>query len=458
MNRLTLSVALCAAFLSAPALAAPPGAQAIRAQPNATTPGTACQDVPKLGYSNGPLIQHVKIVNVFYSPGNKYKAMLEAFYTSITQSAYFDWLVEYNTTNYKIGRGSFLSSFEDVNPAPAATATVKTVNPETYLKGLLATPGKLPAPDNDTMYMIYFPDRIDPTDGSGSSCVQPMGQFCAYHASYTTSAGQLVRYGVMPDMDAAGCMGGCGPTGFPGLTDVSSHELIEAVTDPDNGTGWYDANGTQQTNCGEIGDICAVGGTMETAVIGGFTVQKEWSNKNSACIGTDPNAVVNDFTVAGSDVSVPVGGSATVTVTLTKKTGVAENVMLTAPTPPTGLTAAFAPASVTSDAGKSTLTISAAPTLMPGAALTLTVKGTGSAVSETADIHVTVVAPPDMAMSSGGTGGTGGGGSGGTGGAGGNGNNGGSSGCSLGGGGNIAGSWAVDALLLLGLALRRRRA
>src|SRR5207302_6429754 len=138
-----------------------------------------------------------------------------------------------------------------------------------------------------------------------------------------------------------------------------------------------------------------------------------------------------------------------------------------------GLTAAFAPASVTSGGGTSMLTISAAPTAMVGASLTVKVKAAGSTVAPTTDVMVMVVAPPDMAMppdmaqpsGGGGSGGNGGGGSGGNGGGGstggggggggtgtgGNGDHGGASGCSLG-GAEIGGSWAAGALLLLALA------
>jgi MYXO-CTERM domain-containing protein len=432
------------AVVSAPGLAAPRTKSTRSVTPNVTA-GTVCNDVPHLGYPSpgGPLIQHVKVVDVFYSPGHKYKSQLEDFYKAITQSAYFDWLVEYNVANYKISRGSFVTSFEDTNVNPT---TVKSLNPETYLKGLLAA-NKLPPPDDDTIYMMYFPSGIDPTDGSGSSCIKPNGQYCAYHNSYAATGGQNVRYGVMPDMEAGSCSMGCGPPGFPSFTDVSSHELIEAITDPD-GTGWYDdaVAANDPNNCGEIGDICAVGGTQETATINGFVVQKEWSNKNKACIGTDANAVVNDFTIAvdPSSVTVPIGGSATVTVTLTKKTGVGESVALTSPAAPTGLTASFAPASVSSDAGTSTMTISAGGSLTP-TVLTMNVKGTGSSVSESTLLTVNVVAPVDMA-----TNGTGGGG-----GSGGSGDHGGGGGCSVG-GGSIAGSWAVAALLLFALAFRRR--
>jgi hypothetical protein len=436
MNRLTLAIAFLFAI---PASAAPSGARALRSiEPNATSPQTVCTDqagnpvAGNLQPGSGPLIQHVKVFDVFYNTGNPYKDMLASYYTAITQSAFFDWLVEYNTASYKISRGSYLGSFEDTNSATTAK-TLTDTQVRTYLAGLIDA-AKVPAPDDDTMYMIYFPTPITITMGGGTSCAN-MG-FCAYHQSFTHNA-KLVRYGVMPDQAAGGCATGCGPgNAFQNTTDVSSHELIEAVTDPD-GTGWYD------NNCGEIGDICAIG-QGEAAIVNGFTVQKEWSNKNNDCIAVDPNVVLNDFTITldPSSVAVPLGGSATVTVTLAKKTGVAESVALTSPAAPTGLTAAFSPASVTSGGGTSTMTISAGGALTPSV-LTMNVRGTGSAISETALLTVNVIPPADMAMTSGG------------GGSGGSGDHGGGGGCTVGGSG-FAGSWAVAALVLLALAFRRR--
>jgi len=456
MTRSATLTVLLTALVSLPAVAAPRARPVRSPQPNLTM-GTACNDVPHLAYptsNGGALIQHVKVIDVFYSPGHKYKTMLESFYKAVLQSPYMDWLSEYNINGYTINRGSFLLTFEDTNPNPA---TVQTVNPETYLKGLIAAK-KVPAPDADTMYMLYFPSGVDPNDGSGSSCILN-GDFCAYHSSYL-SGNQNVRYGVMPDMDAGKCNQGCGPAGFDSFTDVSSHELIEAITDSEN--AWYDDGAPDVpngNNCGEIGDICAVGGTAEGAMVAGYFVQNEWSNKNKKCIAVDPNLITNDFTLAVSptEISVPAGGSTDVTVTLTKTTGVAENIALSAPTPPTGLTASFAPASATSAGGTSTLTIAAGPSLTAGTSLMLTVKGTGSTASHMATVNVAIVDAPDMAMSgSGGSGGNGGnGGSGG-----GSGDHGGGSGCSVAAAhsvGGVAVSWPVAALLLLALAFRRRR-
>ena len=464
-----------AATLAAPAFAAPGSyvratqPEGFVAQPNATT--------GKLTYHGGPMIQHVKVFLVFYSPGHQYKDQLVKFYTAITQSAYIDMLQEYDQPNYKIRRGSYLGLFEDSNVNPTA---VKKVDPVAYLKGLL-TAKKVPDPTDDTLYMIYFPDKIDPTDPQGKNSCISMGDYCAYHYSFTQGK-QHVYYGVMPDQTACGC----GPAGFPGFSDVSSHEVIEALTDPEVITNyaWND------DNKGEIGDICA-GTPEEIAVVDGWTVQTEWSNALNKCAAVNPKYSVNDFSMAAAPASVmvPQGGSVTTKITLTKMAGMADTVTLAASAPAgSGLVGSLSPGSASSDNGSSTLTITADATAMLGAAkITVTGNNTGATVSKTQDIDVTVVMGGGSGGNGGGSGGNGGGsggngggsggnggGSGGNGGSsggnggssggnggssGGNGNNpgGGSHGCSLGGAGG-SGGWAAAALLLLALAARRRRA
>ena len=282
---------------------------------------------------------------------------------------------------------------------------------------------------------------------------------------------------------AAAAPTGCGGDAvlFNNATSVASHELIEATTDANVGGGsnsdlaWYD------DSQGEIGDICnasqcSPNGSGNTKCPTSYIVQNEWSNKKKACIAMDPTLVVNDFTVAATPtttIDVPQGGMATVMVAMTKTTGTGETAMLTA-TAPTDITATFAPTSASTDAGKSTLTISAKATAMLGMGK-VTISAAATSSMHTLDVAINVTSPPDMAMQpdlaqppAGGGGGTGGGGgdgngggtgTGGNGNGGGNGNNGGGgdSGCSIG-GGSIAGSWAFAGLILLALAFRRRRA
>jgi hypothetical protein len=447
MTRITLAFALVAC-LAAPASAnklvraAIAGGGGFDPQPN-----ISCH----MSYGGGPLMQHVKVFVIFYSPNMPDRDKYAGFYTAITQSAHVDWLLEYNVTSYKIGRGSYIGMFEDTKPNPATVTSL--TNPETYLTGLINN-HKVPPPDDDTLYMMYFPSHVDPylNFGGGSipSCISN-GQFCAYHSSFTLGT-QLVRYGVMPDANAGGCAGGCGanPTPFQNMTDVSSHELIEAITDPDDNTAWVDS--TQ--GCGEIGDICATGGLDEVDTVGGFTVQKEWSNKLNACIVTNPAVIVNDFSlaVAPPSVDVPVGGMASTMVSLSKLSGMAENVSLMATAATGGPVGSFSPASITSDGGKATLSIMASPAAMVGGTDTLTVTAKGTVASPAQKVTVHYTAPLDMTVvpDLAGDGDHGGGGC----------------GCTVGGGRGRADTLGTGGLALalalalagLGLRTRRRRA
>jgi len=79
--------------------------------------------------------------------------------------------------------------------------------------------------------MNYFAPGVTITQGGQQSCVV----FCAYHGSFTDSANSKVFYGVIPDL-GGGCANGCGGSDqFGNTTSVSSHEMIEAVTDSDVG-------------------------------------------------------------------------------------------------------------------------------------------------------------------------------------------------------------------------------
>jgi hypothetical protein len=247
-----------------------------------------------LVYYGGPVLSNVKVFTVFWNNNVAFQSQLNSFYSAVTNSAYFDWLSEYNTPTQNIGRGSLLGSI--VDPTPPASTALTNVDIQTEL-GKLIDAGKVPAPTADTLYMVHFPPGVSiDLDGSGSCVV-----FCAYHNTFVHN-GVNVYYGVMPDQGGS-CAGGCGPdpSTFNNLTSVSSHELIESVTDAAVGLAtvigpplaWYD-----QTN-GEIGDIC----NAEQGSIGGYTVQKEWSNKSGACIVTGGTTCVPQCTgkVCGSD-------------------------------------------------------------------------------------------------------------------------------------------------------------
>jgi serine protease len=105
-------------------------------------------------------------------------------------------------------------------------------------------------------------------------------QYCAYHSSTNSAAGN-VAYTNLPYMTDAGASCGANFNGLgpnAGITIVGGHELAETETDPFPNGGWLDSGNS------EIGDKCAwISSGQGTAghvklSTGTFAVQSLWSN------------------------------------------------------------------------------------------------------------------------------------------------------------------------------------
>lgn len=249
--------------------------------------------IPHLDYYGGPIISQVQVYAVFWGANvdATVQSNIGGFYSSFTGSAMFDWLTEYDTnitgvnntpgTNQTLQHGSFAGAIT-ITPANANTSLTDS-DIQTEIASQIQA-NALPAPTANTYYALYFPPGIHiDLDGLGS-CTY----FCAYHSTMTVGA-QDVFYGIMPDEGpGSGCDIGCGadPSMFNNLTSVSSHELIETVTDAEVGLAaqiaaplaWYDQN------LGEIGDIC---NGMQGS-LAGYVVQQEWSNHYGRCMVVPP--------------------------------------------------------------------------------------------------------------------------------------------------------------------------
>lgn len=258
----------------------PPLALPIRQSLGSVTPLGAT--VAPLIYHGGRVLGHVDIVPVFWgnSVNATTKARIPAFYDSIVNSVHMDWLKEYNTpatggTNQSIGRGTARAPYTITAGRSSLSITDADIRAELAAQ---IDAHVLPAPGADTIYMVHFPAGMTISTGNGaSSCID----FCAYHYSFTHNSAR-VTYGVMPDLGpGTGCEGICGGgTQFDNTCYASSHELVEAIVDPDVGSGWVNAAGA------EIGDIC---NQQEAPLPGtGFIVQPEWSNRAAACVVVGP--------------------------------------------------------------------------------------------------------------------------------------------------------------------------
>ena len=246
--------------------------------------GEKATPAAKLIDYGGPILERARVVAVLWGPAvdAEVAARIGDFYRAVVGSSYFSWLKEYDTAKQKIGRGALEGVFTIAPSHRGSSLTDGQIEKELAAQ---IKKGALPTADANTVYLIHLPPGVKVTMGGSSSC--QAGGFCGYHSAFRAGRAHL-RYAVLPDMgQGSGCDTGCGGgSPFAAVTSVASHELVEAVTDPDVGLArglaaplaWYDAAN------GEIGDICA--GHEGKLRAGGavWTVQKQWSNKASACV------------------------------------------------------------------------------------------------------------------------------------------------------------------------------
>jgi hypothetical protein len=261
----------------------------------------AHEPYPQMGHGAQPLLKAVQLVTITYD-GYDQKDHVEAFGDYVVQS---EWLATVGA-DYGAGKGAHVAKVVLPGPAPA---TISNSGITKLLKASIAS-GDIPAPPataNDYLYMFYFPKTTIVTQGGpvmGTCATQGFG---GYHDA-TSLNGARLAFAAIP-----GCQS-------PQSMEVSaSHEIIEAVTDPNPGGG-YMFKYTELWGApagGEVGDACNDLLWKE----GGFTLQRSWSN-SAAAAGKEPCVPVNPdlgaFGVAPDQtgvIGVPVGGTATVVLT-----------------------------------------------------------------------------------------------------------------------------------------------
>jgi len=370
---------------------------------------------PHLSYYGGRVLSNVQVITVLYGPGSYLPQVagtaspsLANFFGAILASPYIDWLTEYNTpaaggTGQAIGHGTFAGQFAITPSPPNNGTTISDASIQSELRAQIAA-GLLPAPTIDaqgnplTLYAIHVPHGHSIVNGTMRSCVS--GGFCAYHGTIAAGAQSEIYYAVHPDMQpGSGCDTGCGAgTNFQNETAVSSHELVEAITDAEVGlatvvgppVAWYDASN------GEIGDLCNAQHGIVTGTDGlAYTVQLEFSNRANGCIAT---TLPTDFSIAiaPGTLTVAPGASASATVTTAITQNTTQTIRLAASGLPAGLSASFSPASVSSGAS-STLVLTAAAGTSP-VTQAFSVTGTSATATHSVPASVSVALAPDFSL------------------------------------------------------------
>ena len=231
-----------------------------------------------LTYHQGHLLTDVQVYTIFWGsrwqqmPQNGLIQPLNDFFDFLLTSSLMDQLGEYSQPGQIILYGSLIGTktITDSDPGTVLRSGARLVTDDEIQQKLREwiSNHTLPQPNKNTLYFVYLPPHVVSAGFGERSCVA--GGYCGYHSNIN----HTIFYAVVPYLDCSGCTYGDNHP-FDSLTKVSSHELCEAITDPDlddkgNPTGWND----DFLSPGEIGDIC---NTVVTS-FGGYTVQPQWSN------------------------------------------------------------------------------------------------------------------------------------------------------------------------------------
>ncbi len=308
---------------------------AVRRRRKRTFGGEALEDrqllaVPLVTDHGGVILQNIQVETIYWGWAGPEAAMepqLNNFVADLVAptSSYWSGLAQYD-----VDSGSWVGSFDvpgapPLGPAnPGVTAPPGGVTTDVDVQAMLtANVGatNIPAPNANTLYLVFLPpgDPYNFTNSTGTITAAAASykgagvpQLLAWH-TWSAANGS---YAVIPYPGAVG--GGFSngaaadaPSELTDLTVVSSHEMVEAATDPEAfvaaqtaagavnlGFGWYFTPSTQalgpNTLGTEIGDPL-VGKdfwltTANAFPLGGFDswyVQLYWSN--FIPLSTDPH-------------------------------------------------------------------------------------------------------------------------------------------------------------------------
>jgi hypothetical protein len=213
--------------------------------------------VPAVSFFGGNLLPQVQAQALFL--GNEFSsgpaaaetAALDASLKGLATGPYLQALTR---AGYGVGPGSAAAGAID-GTALTAGSTVSDAFIRARLQADISG-GLLKAPNANTLYVVYVEPNVAVNLGLGQGTTQQ--GILGYHTAFLGAGGAPIRYAVV-----ASPGGAAGNSTLPEassaldqLTAVTSHELSEAVTDPDvnsnvNGgrLGWFDPQR------GEIGDI-----------------------------------------------------------------------------------------------------------------------------------------------------------------------------------------------------------
>ena len=230
---------------------------------------------PQLVNLGGSVLAAPKIVPIFFANDATVQAQVEDFLTQLSTSAFW------TTTTSEYGVGNIIVE-------PTIVTTDSTPGTDTELTTWLAGnfdgmhAGWPATPDPDAIYSVFLPTGVVLHTNFGDSC----DAFGGYHDEAMGLQGQSIVYALLPRC-------GSGTSAIDSLTVATSHEWIEASTDPrvETTPAWGDSDPDHYvmslTPGAEAGDYCEYLPSAAQRLVGNYAVQRTWSNAASLA-GTDP--------------------------------------------------------------------------------------------------------------------------------------------------------------------------
>jgi hypothetical protein len=253
------------------------------AVPGVTSPGFYPADLSNP--THGKVLTSVQSNNVYVNCAPGCWGTPSTFLARLAVSSFIHVTDEYvgTTANnrYTVGTGT------SINTALPAKLSFNNI------LQLVHTAAKAHGSGYDHVYHIFLRSGVDVCT-SANVCYSPDNNatfvFCAYHGSVDFRDIGHVLYTVEPYQNVAGCsVTQPSPNGplVDSTSSTLSHELIEAITDPD-GTAWFAQSSLIEFGA-EIGDICEnpFGKYGAFSIAGkSYAIQPEYSNRFHACATT----------------------------------------------------------------------------------------------------------------------------------------------------------------------------
>ena len=266
-------------------------------------------DMPQLTTNGGDVLKTPVVVSVtFPSEDPTHVTAYESFADTLGKSDYWKQIV----SEYGVGP-TVSATAEHVHNAVDLPSMISDTDIDTWVADHATNFAKYgwPAPTDQTIYVIYVPQKTGFTFQGGDVCSSGVG---GYHTS-TDVGGKQVAYAILPQCDRGG------GSIIDETTLSSSHEIGEAATDPhpqstpgytgvdDNHLAWEFFMQFQAEN----GDLCEVyrDSSYKPTSDGDFVsvVQRQWSNVSAAaghnpCVPVPKGAYFNTVPLGLEDITI----------------------------------------------------------------------------------------------------------------------------------------------------------